>query len=386
MRRSSFCPCIPALVAAATSLVAASVALAQPSPTAPVSPAEPPAPVPVLEPAPAAAAAPPPAPTKATAAAPAAAAAPAPAASVPARTGKHCLDEPYTRFTISHTLAGQINPLGSEQQLIASLCVPLIKTPGILFDYTHFEVGLSNYLSPSYDHQGAFIAIAPLSVLKLRAEVAGLYIWTIPTDGAGYFSFPGYNADFSEDTRPHQRAGTAGGAVVGLSATLQGAVPLPKDLKILITDTFLAEYWVVGDKDYYYNLRRDAILAQTDWAAKNSGAVLLEVPFSSNVSLRVGVTDEITFVPRSGFVNNVAAGIATLLVNRLTSVVRNFQPFVRVGVYTHHSSVNEFRQGEGNAIIGINAVYDVATIGAGAAPAEATSPSPAASPETEGPR
>lgn len=363
MRRSSFYPCILAAVAAAASFAAASVALAQPSPAAPPSPAGPPAPVPVVEPAPAPAA--------------------APAASVPASTGKHCLDEPYTRFTISHTLAGQINPLGSEQHLIASLCVPLIKTPGILFDYTHFEVGLSNYLSPSYDHQGGFISIAPLSFLKLRVEAAGLYIWTIPVDGAGYFSFPGYNADFSEDTRPASRAGTAGGAVVGLSATLQGAAPLPKDLKILFTDTFLAEYWVVGDKDFYYNLRRDAILAQTDWVARNSGAVLLEVPISSNVSLRAGFTDETTFVPRSGFVNNIAAGIATLLVHRIGSVIRNFQPFVRAGVYTHHNSVNEFRQGEGNAVIGINAVYDVATFGQSAAPPEATPPSPATSPEAE---
>jgi hypothetical protein len=317
---------------------------------------------------------------------PSSAAAPVPAASAPASTGKHCLDEPYTRFTINHTLAGQINPLGSEQHLLASLCVPLIKTPGILFDYTHFEVGLSNYLSPTYDHQGGFISISPLSFLKLRVEAAGLYIWTIPVDGAGHFSFPGYNSDFSEDTRPSSRAGTAGGAVVGLSATLQGAAPLPKGLKILITDTFLAEYWVVGDKEYYYNLRRDAILAQTDWVAKNSGAVLLEVPFSSNVSLRVGFTDDTTFVPRSGFVNNIAAGIATLLVNRISSVIRNFQPFVRAGVYTHHSSVGEFRQGEGNAIIGINAVYDVATIGANAAPPEAPPPPPDAPPETERPR
>ena len=96
---------------------------------------------------------------------------PAPA---PAPAGKHCLDEGRTKVILNQTLAGQINPLGGEHHLLLSVCVPLIRTPGVLFDFTNIEGGLVNYLSPTYVHQGGFLSITPLSILQLRAELSGI--------------------------------------------------------------------------------------------------------------------------------------------------------------------------------------------------------------------
>lgn len=280
----------------------------------------------------------------------------------PARTGKHCLDETRTKIIVNQTVAGQLNPLGAEQHLHLSVCVPLIRTPGVLYDFTNIEGGLVNYLSPAYVHQGGFITITPLSVLQIRAEFTGIYIWSLPIDGAGYYPYQSYDGDFTNEARPSEAAGHSRGSTFGVSATLRGQVGLTKSLNLLLTNTVLAEQWNVGSAPYYYNLRRDMILQKSDWTVRNTFGALLEIPFSENFAIRAGLTDELTAAPRSGYATNVAAVIATGLVRRFGSTIRNLQPFVRAGIYTHHSSSNKFRTGEGNAIIGVNVLYDLSSL------------------------
>lgn len=283
----------------------------------------------------------------------------------PVKTGKYCLDQPEAKILLSHTLGFQINPLGVENQLALSLCMPFTRTPGVLFDFTNVEVGLVNYLSPIYDHQGAFISITPLSFLKLRVEVAGLGIWPIPLDGSGYNGFTGYDDDFSEDVRRQREGGSTTGTVVELSATLQGKVPLPGGKSVLFTDTFIGGLWTVGDAPFYYNSRRDVLLSRSDWVLKNTGALLVEIPLSDNISVRVGAMDDLNYVPRSGYLTNIVAGITTLLVKRAGPVLRNLQPFVRVGGFTSHASSTKFREGEVNVLGGINTFYDLGSIATG---------------------
>ena len=282
-----------------------------------------------------------------------------PPAAAPA--GKHCLDENRTKVILNQTLAGQINPLGSEQHLHLSACVPLIQTPGVLFDFTNIEGGLVNYLSPTYVHQGGSLAITPLSILQLRAEFMGIYIWSIPIDGAGFYPYQSYDGDFSNEARPAELAGHARGSTFGLSATLRGKVDLPNELDLLLTDTVLIEQWTIGSDPYYYNLRRDLILQRSDWTVRNTFASLVEIPVTPNFAVRAGVTDELTMAPASGYATNVAALIATGLVRRYGDTIRNLQLFVRGGVYTHHASFNKFRTGEANLIAGVNVLYDLST-------------------------
>lgn len=280
-------------------------------------------------------------------------------ATAAAPAGKHCLDENRTKVILNQTLAGQINPLGAEHHLLLSACVPLIQTPGVLYDFTNIEGGLVNYLSPTYVHQGGFLSITPLSVLQIRAEFTGIYIWSIPLDGAGYYPYQSFEGDFSNAARPAEIAGHARGSSFGLSATLRGKIDLPKELDLLLVNTTLVEQWNIGSAPYYYNLRRDIILQQSDWTVRNTFASLVEIPITQNFAVRAGLTDELTMAPSSGYATNVAALLATGLVRRYGDTLRNLQLFVRAGIYTHHASANKFRTAEANAIAGVNVLYDL---------------------------
>lgn len=287
------------------------------------------------------------------------AAAPAPAA---APHGKHCLNEGRSKVLLGHTLAAQINPLGAEHQLVLSVCKPLIRAPGILYDLSNVEVGVGNYLSPAYVHQSAFLGVTPLSILQLKAEVAGVFVWTIPIDGAGYYPFPSYDADYSEDTRPKDIAQTARGYVLSFSGTLRGRIGPEGGVALLASNTLLAERWSLGDGPYYHNLRRDILLAETDWVLKNTGVVLVEIPISETWLARIGAVDDTVVAPESGRTTNLVAGLATLLFRRPGAGLREIQPFLRLGGYTHHASSTGFRTGEINAMLGVDGMYELEVI------------------------
>jgi len=270
-------------------------------------------------------------------------------------TGKHCLNEPRTKLLLNQTLGAQLNPLGAEHQLTLSVCTPLIEKPGLLFDYTNVEAGVLNYLSPAYTHLGGFVSITPLSIFQLRAEASGLFIWPLPIDGAGYFPYASYQGDFSTAARPKEEAGSAMGYSLGLSATLRGEVGLGQGKKLLLADTLLTEYWSAGDAPYWYVLRRDVIAKRGDVVLKNSGALLFEIAATDNIAIRAGLLDDMVIVPGSDYIGNLAAGIVTMMFKSVGRVAKNLQPFVRVGVYTHHA----FRDGQPSALAGFNVVYDL---------------------------
>lgn len=268
--------------------------------------------------------------------------------------GRHCLDESRTRVLLSHTLAGQINPLGSEHHLVLSACKPLFTQPGLLFDYSNVEAGIASYLSPAYTQFGGFVSVTPISLLQLRAELTGVQIWSIPINGAGYFDFPGYGADYSSSAQPSEKGTQAGGAVISLSANLRGQVSLTGSLGLLFTNTFLAEHWWIGQKPYYHNLRRDVILAQSDWVFKNSTALLAEIPITPNLAVRAGLANDLVIVPESGEISDIAGVLGTLMIRRVTESVRNLQPFLRLGIYTPPS----FHKGL-YLLVGANVLYDL---------------------------
>ena len=284
-------------------------------------------------------------------------------------SGKHCLGEPRSKLLFNHTLAGSINPLGLENQFRLSLCVPLIRKPGLLFDFTNVEFGLANYISPTHFHLGGFVNLTPLSVLVLRAEVTGLFIWPLQLQGAGYIPLAGYK-DFTRDTLsplPEQpQAGRAYGVRTLLGATLQGQVPLGKRASLAILNAFSAEYWRTAGLDvpagqnlpYYYLARKDVIVrADGDWVLGNTAVLLAMINLTENYVLRVGVNDELTAVPRPNdatYIGNLVGGILAFMVRDAGGVARNLQIFLRGGTYTHHG----FRSGFTLAG-GLDAIYDL---------------------------
>jgi hypothetical protein len=264
--------------------------------------------------------------------------------------GKHCLGEERTKLVLNHTVVGAVNPLGLENQLRLSMCTPLVRRPGLLFDFSNLEIGVANYISPTHIHLGPFLNVTPLSILVLRAEVTGLFIWPIPLPGAGYVPVDGYDK-FSAMTLDPPLTGPgsgrrAYGVRTALGATLQGQVPFGHGVSLAIVNSFTSEYWRVrpiepfeiGEaQSHFYLARRDLVAsADGDWILANTAVALVMIDIKKNYVVRLGVTDDLVAVPASGYIGNIVAGIAAVMVRNVSTLARNLQLFVRMGGYTNH--------------------------------------------------
>ncbi len=246
-----------------------------------------------------------------------------------------CLGTGGSLLIFDETLVLSSGPDGFENQVKGTLCSPLIQRPGILFDYSSWDVGVFNYLSPIYDQQGLTLGLIPLSFLELRVDAAAVGIWTLPLDGAGYFALPGYTRHFRESDLVSANARSAYGANVTLGARLQAEGEIFQTT-VVLTNTFQLDYWYVGDGTHYYNARRDVILAQSDWLVKNIGSLLFKKRATQSVSVQFGVQDDLTYVPASADLANILGVFLSVPIRR-EGVLRDIEPFVRLGAYTHHA-------------------------------------------------
>lgn len=242
-----------------------------------------------------------------------------------------CLGTGGALVILDDTLVVSLAPDGFENQVKATLCQPLIQRPGILFDYSSWDIGVFNYVSPIYDLQGVTVGVVPLSFLELRVDAAAIGVWTLPLEGAGYYALPGYGADVR--TMPAADARGSVGANVTLSARLQGEVPLFNDV-LVVTNTFQVDYWYLKGGGHYFNPRRDVVLARSDYVLKNIATALIKVRMSDTVGFQLGAQDDLTVVPGSGHVVNVIGLFLSLPVRR-AGALRDLEPFVRLGAYTH---------------------------------------------------
>jgi hypothetical protein len=150
-----------------------------------------------------------------------------------------------------------------------------------------------------------------------------------------------------------------------LTATLQARAPITPRLSVLGAGVVLFDYHLVGDQPFFYNSRRDVVQARSDWVMVFTSVLLLQIELTQNLALRVGGTDELTHVPASGYLGNLAAGLVTLLARRGRgpgSRVYNIQPFLRLGAHTHHA----FRKGDYagfTGALGISLTYELHRIG-----------------------
>lgn len=269
--------------------------------------------------------------------------------------GRHCLDEQRQKLVL-HQLAGvQYNPWGVENTTRVGYCVPLIERPHILFDYTHLEIGVIDILSPVYNHLGAYLQIAPISLLQFRIEVMNIGYWTFFFDRAGYYGVDGYDADYRNSALPAEEAENATGWNVNLVTTLQARVGLGP-VAIVASDILNVEFWSLGPEEFYVNLKRDLILARSDWVLANEAILCLEIPVGTRYLIRVGAFDTTRYVLESGTLSNLVGGMLMLNIPVSRSgTVRNLTPLVRVGAYTHHP----FRTGEVGAQLAVMVSYDL---------------------------
>jgi hypothetical protein len=278
--------------------------------------------------------------------------APAPEGALP-REGRHCFGEPRPRWLATTTLAGALNPKGLELQLEAGRCLPLITAPGILFDFTNLQFGLLAYLAPVYAMPGAFVSIAPLSVIELRAEAAGVAQWPIGLDGAGYFPLPSAQAPWS--VLPASSGVAAQGYLVNLAGTLRFELPLADRWSLLAVNMASFQLWRLGDAPAYYNTRHDLPMARRDTLFKDVALLLLQHAPNHRLKLRFGITGDFTRVTSTGYRQDVVAALLAASFARWPGPASETRLFLRLGAYTAHA----YHQGEAQLIAGVSTTFDL---------------------------
>ncbi|HNN96748.1 MAG TPA: hypothetical protein PKI03_30975 [Pseudomonadota bacterium] len=300
----------------------------------------------------------------------------------PTGRGKHCLGEAVNKTTLEHTVAGSINPLGIGNSLRLGWCTPLIKKPGLLFDFTNFDVGVLMMNSPTDTHLGVQMFLAPLSILVLRAEATAFYIWPTPLQGAGFITVNSpseftlarlspdptgwnHNPPDGQPEGPVTPASTAFGGRVMIGATLQGQIPIVSKLDIQAAIGANAEYWSVTSPALssvapgggFYAARRDVILlGSADWVIASTAALLFSIKPHYNLNLKLGGFNDLVYVPSHGYLGNIAGGLLVLNVPNLRFLAKSFNFFFRAGTFTHHA----FRVGGGLTIAGgVNIIYEL---------------------------
>ena len=63
---------------------------------------------------------------------------------------------------------------------------------------------------------------------------------------------------------------------------------------------------------------------------------------SKTVSLQFGVQDDFTYVPASNYVANIIGVFLSVPIRR-EGTLRDIEPFVRLGAYTHHAYRSGFQ-------------------------------------------
>ena len=264
--------------------------------------------------------------------------------------GKHCLGDQEQKLLLNHYTVGSINPLGLENQLRLSVCTPFVEKPGLLFDFTNFEFGLANYISPTHVHGGIYGAVTPLSFITLKAEVTGFYIWPIGLTFPGAGVTPLLDQDTCTATYddnvppkdpvpgapPTPQASNGYGVRALLGAALQGSVPFGKRLDLLLFNGFNSEYWRYSNDKCIFVARRDVgIRGSGAWILANTAVVALAIKVHPNHTIRIGATDDLVYTPDNGYLGNVAAGLISYGVSNLRNLAKSFALFVRAGTFTH---------------------------------------------------
>ncbi len=267
--------------------------------------------------------------------------------------GRHCAGQYKEQWVLSQLFAVQTNPTGALSQLRLGMCFPLVRKPGVLFDYTNVEIGILNETSPAFSHLGGYAQISPLSFLMFRAEASGLVYWPLPTNRAGYYPRTDYHGGFRNEDLPAGAGTTATGFNLNLYAVLRAKVALSPIWAILLLSILNVSYYDIGDASYYFNMRWDAIMRKQDWIIANEAFLGVETRVTDAFAFRYGLFDSYRHVPNAGYTGHQAGLFVMAWWPKPFPAVWDFTLFVRSGLYFAH----EFRTGSFSVLAGLITQY-----------------------------
>jgi hypothetical protein len=189
-------------------------------------------------------------------------------------------------------VGASVNVLGVQNTLDISWRWRLSQSTNPLLSDAHLAVGVTNDLSPAFVRLGGWVAWAPLSVLAVRAGVEPVFYFGIVGSLIG---FPAQGSTFDEDARRALRPA----AVAELGFRFHVAPTVQVRLgRLVAAGTVEFERWEVDGPDaFYYEPRRDTLLASGgDSLWRTSSVVLLEMG-ESDRKVQAGLHHELQRVP-----------------------------------------------------------------------------------------
>lgn len=248
---------------------------------------------------------------------------------------------------LTESLGFSANPAGLQHVLDLRWTWRLNSSPSPLLSGAHFAVGASHSLTPSYTRLGAWVELAPLSILDLRGGA----------EGSAYFgnfgsltSFNSYTDPFGEEARDARkddaRSGT--GSRLYLSPRLRmRAGPL-----LMTAGADLEWWWSSAEGPLYYEPARDTLLAVDGGRVlRTSAALLRRHDWGRGGELAYGVNHSLTYVLDAAANRSQRIGL---------TVVRQFGPrrfglhSPRIAGQVSYYLSDPFRKGQVAASLGLS--------------------------------
>ena len=207
---------------------------------------------------------------------------------------------------VRDTLGTAVNPLGLQDTLEVSWLRPLSASDAVLVKDAHLSFGVTPRLTPAYARLGAWIEIAPLSVLELRAGIEpGAYFGTFKS----LLYFDGYAARFDNDARK-ARGDEARGAAAGriyLAPTLKA-----KAGRVVVRAHAEFEWWKASERGtFFYEPERDTLLrAASDSMVRGDALILYELGGPAAGKRYLGAAYDLTWVYAASENRRQTLGIA----------------------------------------------------------------------------
>jgi len=254
------------------------------------------------------------------------------------------------RMVVQQRVVGLLEPMGAEHMAALAVRADLGDPDELLFTGAHAEAGVVNHTSPIYSMTGGYLQVSPIALLQLRAQLTSVDVWPIGVDGAGYYP--------SQDGERPDLAGAAGSSASGfsflVSGVLQGAFPIG-DARLVLWSELSWEHLRLGDAPHHFSARHDAVLARQDDVIGDWSMLMVELPLSPGMVLRLGAYDDVRYVPRSRWLSNQLGAVAMLSVDDPIEEVGHVLPFVRAGLYTNHPR----RAGDPTLLLGLLIRYEL---------------------------
>lgn len=193
---------------------------------------------------------------------------------------------------LDESLGFSVNKLGLRHTLDVSWRRSLSRSPNPFLADAHLSVGLSHTLTPSYTRLGAWVEVAPLSILELRAGAEpGAYFGTF----GSLMSFASYGDAFDDDARNARK----GEARAGTGSRLYVSPTLKMKIRALVVASSADfEWWrASAPGPLYYEPARDTLLKVAGDSMVSSSTVLLrQHDLVGRGTLSYGLIHNLTYV------------------------------------------------------------------------------------------